>query len=100
MARLERITLAVLLLGSLSVQAGDWPSGVKNTFRQSCIDSASQALGKQRALLYCECTVERIGRDFTTAEIAELEQAQLPEPLIKRLQQVSQQCLGAQGAQR
>lgn len=100
MVRFERFTLTVMLLGSLSAQAGEWPPEVKNTFRQSCIDSASKPLGKQRALLYCDCTVQRIARDFSSAEIAELEKPQLPEGLVKRLQQVSQQCLGEFGAQR
>ena len=100
MVKFARFPLVFALLGSLSAQAGEWPPEVRHTFRQSCIDSASQALGKQRALLYCDCTVARIGTDFTTAQIAELDKAQLPEPLVKRLQQVSQQCLGSLGAQR
>ena len=100
MAKLARFPLMLALLGSLSAQAGEWPPEVRHTFRQSCIDSASEPLGKQRALLYCDCTVARIGSDFSTAQIAELERAQLPEPLVKRLQQVSQQCLGELGAQR
>ena len=100
MLRFERFALLLALLGSSLVQAGDWPPETRNTFRQSCIDSATQALGKQRALLYCGCTVARIGRDFSTADIAELEKTQLSESLIKRLQQVSQQCLGELRAQR
>mgnify|MGYP007020568824 CR=1 FL=1 len=35
----------------------------------------------------------------SASEVAALEQAELPEPLIKRLQQVSQQCLEALGGQ-
>lgn len=100
MQRFQRLALWALLLPCLTAQAGEWPPEVKNTFRQSCIDSASKPLGKQRALLYCDCTVQRIARDFSTAEIAELEKPQLPEGLVKRLQQVSQQCLGEFGAQR
>lgn len=100
MRRLQRMALCTLLLPCFSALAGDWPPEVKNTFRQSCIDSASKPLGKQRALLYCDCTVQRIARDFSTEEIAELEKPQLPEGLVKRLQQVSQQCLGELGAQR
>ena len=100
MARLARFTLALVLFASPLAQAGEWPPETRNTFRQSCIDSATQALGKQRALLYCDCTVERIARDFSTADIAELQQTQLAEPLVMRLQQVSRQCLGELGAQR
>jgi hypothetical protein len=37
--------------------------------------------------------VARIDRDFSAREVAALERAELPEPLIRRLQQVSQQCL-------
>lgn len=100
MLRFDRFTLLLALLGSPLVHAGDWPAETRNTFRQSCIDSATQALGKQRALLYCDCTVARIGRDFSTADIAELEKTQLSDALVQRLQQVSQQCLGELGAQR
>jgi hypothetical protein len=99
MDRFQRIALATLLLASLPALAKDWPPGVRATFQQSCENSAGQPLGKQRAQQYCNCTVARIDRDFTASEIAALEQAELPEPLIRRLQQISQQCLGELGGQ-
>jgi hypothetical protein len=99
MDRFQRIALATLLLASLPALAKEWPPGVRDTFRQSCENSAGQPLGKQRAQQYCGCTLARIDRDFSSAEIAMLEQATLPEPLIQRLQQVSQQCLGELGGQ-
>lgn len=93
MNRTPRIALAALLLTSLPTLAAQWPAGVRDTFRQSCEQSAGEALGKQRAPLYCNCTVERIDRDFSSTEIAALEKTQLPEPLIQRLQQISAACL-------
>ena len=99
MDRFQRIALATLLLASLPALAKEWPPGVRDTFRQSCENSAGQPLGKQRAQQYCNCTVASIDRDFSASEIAALEKAELPEPLIKRLQQVSQQCLGQLGGQ-
>lgn len=100
MTKFGGLTLALVLFGSVSAQAGDWPLETRNTFRQSCINSATDALAKQQALSYCDCTVERVARDFSTSEIAELDKTKLSAPLIKRLQQVSQQCLAALGAQR
>jgi hypothetical protein len=43
--------------------------------------------------------VSSIDRDFSASEIAALEKAELSEPLIGRLQQVSQQCLQTLGGQ-
>lgn len=99
MDRIQRVALAALLLSGLPVMAGEWPAGVRDTFQKSCVNSAGQALGKERAQVYCECTVTSIDRNFSSAEIAMLERADLPEPLIKRLQQVSQQCLQGLGGQ-
>ncbi|PYC27523.1 hypothetical protein DMO17_07230 [Aquipseudomonas alcaligenes] len=100
MSGIRRAILLGLLLSCAPVLAKDWPAGVKQTFRDSCVNSAGEPLGKERALLYCDCTVGRIDRDFSLAEMAALEQAELPPTLIERLQQVSQQCLGELGAQR
>jgi hypothetical protein len=99
MDRFQRIALATLLLTSLPALAKDWPPGVRNTFQQGCENSAGQPLGKQRAQQYCNCTVSRIDRDFSASEIAALEKADLPEPLIQRLQRISQQCLEQLGGQ-
>ena len=94
MKRLQPVAFAfAALLVSLPVFAGEWPAGVRETFRDGCVNSAAQALGEARARTYCDCTLAHIARDFTTAEIAALQKADLPEPLIRRLQQVSQQCL-------
>jgi hypothetical protein len=90
--------LAWLLAGP--AQAQNWPAGVRETFSKSCENSAGQALGQERAQLYCDCTVTHIDRDFSAADIAALERAELPPPLVERLQQVSRQCLESQGAQR
>lgn len=94
---IQRLTVAALLLLGLPAQATEWPAGVRDTFQRSCVSSAGQPLGKERAQRYCDCTVTRIDRDFSGAEIAALERAELPEPLVVRLQQVSQQCLQALG---
>ncbi|MDG9922654.1 MULTISPECIES: hypothetical protein [unclassified Pseudomonas] len=99
MDRFPRVALATLLLTSMPVLAKDWPPGVRETFQQSCVNSAGQPLGQQRAQQYCDCTVSSIDRDFSASEIATLEKAELPEPLIQRLQQVSQQCLEQLGGQ-
>lgn len=97
--RMPRLACLALLSLGLPALAGDWPPGVRETFRNSCVESAAQALGQASAQHYCECTVMRIQRDFSSAEIAALEKAELPQPLIGRLQQVSQQCLQALGGQ-
>jgi len=99
MNRIQRVAFAALLLTSLQIAAGEWPPGVRDTFRKGCANSAGQALGNERAQRYCECTVQRIDRDFSSAEIAQLEKADLPDSLIRRLQQVSQQCLENPGIQ-
>lgn len=97
MGCMPRIALATLLLTGLPVQAAEWPPGVRDIFHKSCVNSAGQPLGKQRAQVYCDCTLRRIDRDFSAVEIASLEKAELPEPLVQRLQQVSQQCLQTLG---
>lgn len=99
MRHLPHIVVIASLLAGLPVQAAEWPPGVRDTFHKSCVESAGQPLGQERAQRYCQCTVARIDRDFSASEVAALEQAELPEPLIKRLQQVSQQCLEAFGGQ-
>ncbi|MDD0844141.1 hypothetical protein [Pseudomonas sp. Gutcm_11s] len=99
MDRMQSLVFTVLLLAGLPAVAGEWPAGVRDTFQKGCVNSAGEALGQERAGLYCECTVKRIDRDFTTAELTALEKAELPDPLIKRLQQVSQQCLQTLGGQ-
>ncbi|MBD9414666.1 hypothetical protein IB234_08825 [Pseudomonas sp. PDM16] len=99
MDRTRPIALAALLMMGLPALAGEWPPGVRDTFQKSCVNSAGQALGQARAQQYCECTVRRIDRDFSSAELAALEKAELPEPLVKRLQQVSGQCLNELGGQ-
>lgn len=99
MVGIARVAWVALLLSAMSALAAEWPAGVRDTFQQGCVKSAGEALGQERAGLYCKCTVTRIDRDFSTAEVAALEKADLPEPLIKRLQQVSQQCLQTLGGQ-
>ena len=84
---------AALLLIGLPALAAQWPAGGRETFRNGCEDSAGQALGEERAQRYCACTLTRIDRDFSATEIAALDKAELPEPLVARLQRVSQTCL-------
>ncbi|MEO4047801.1 hypothetical protein AAFN46_12015 [Pseudomonas sp. CAU 1711] len=95
MDRIARLVFAALLLTGLPALAAEWPPGVRETFQKGCESSAGQALGAERARLYCACTVTGIDRDFSSAEVAELEKADLPQPLIERLQRLSQQCLQA-----
>lgn len=95
MERIQRLACAALLLAGSPALAAEWPPGVRETFQRGCENSAGQALGEALARPYCACTVSRIDRDFSSAEVAELERADLPQPLIERLQRVSEQCLQA-----
>lgn len=99
MRSLPCIAVIVLLLGGPSALAAEWPPGVRDSFLNGCVESAGEPLGQERATRYCACTVARIDRDFSASEVAALERAELPEPLIRRLQQVSQQCLQRLGGQ-
>lgn len=91
---IRRTALAILPLLVLPALAADWPPGMREVFREGCLDSASEALGREPASRYCDCTVARIERDFSAEDFAGLQQAELPAPLLERLQWVSGQCLG------
>lgn len=97
MRLLPPTVVIALLFGGLPAQAAEWPPGVRDSFLNGCVESAGKPLGQERARRYCACTVARIDRDFSAGELAALEQAELPEPLIRRLQQVSQQCMQTPG---
>lgn len=91
---IRRAAFAILPLVVLPALAADWPPGLREVFREGCLRSASEALGGEPALRYCNCTVARIERDFSVEDFSALQQAELPAPLMARLQQVSGQCLG------
>ena len=69
MRHLPRIVVIASLLAGLPVQAAEWPPGVRDTFHKSCVESAGQPLGQERAQRYCQCTVARIDRDFSASEV-------------------------------
>lgn len=99
MGNLRILVGGVALLASLSAMAVQWPPGARQSFQQSCVTSASQALGAERAQQYCDCTVKTIERSFSQQQVTALEGQELPPELIEKLRAVSQQCLDSQGNQ-
>ncbi len=99
MISLRALAGGVALLACLPSMAAQWPPGAKQSFQQSCVSSASEALGGGRAQQYCDCTVTTIERSFSQAQITALEGQDLAPELVSKLREVSQQCLDRLGGQ-
>lgn len=91
MSRIQLGAVLALLLTSQVVHAAPWPA--REMFKQACLTSARDALDAKVAEAYCECTVASIAERFTPAQLAALDQPQLPADVQNGLREVSGVCM-------
>ncbi|HLV17054.1 MAG TPA: hypothetical protein VKY70_06275 [Pseudomonas sp.] len=86
--------LSLALLGSAPLLAADWPPAARQQFVNECVSSADAGTPPAKARAYCECSAEQVSREFSDAEIQQLQgQASLDERTRERLGQAASQCL-------
>ena len=67
------LTAAGALLLPMAAQA-DWPAGKKDAYMQQCVQVATgQGLDAKTADAHCKCGAEAIKKNFSEAEIKELD---------------------------
>ncbi|BBH45502.1 hypothetical protein [Pseudomonas sp. KU43P] len=68
------LAAAGALLLPLGAHAGEFPSGAKANYMSQCTQAATgQGLDAKSADKHCKCGAEAIEKNFTTAEIADLD---------------------------
>lgn len=91
MSRIKPGVVLALLLSSQVAHAEPWPA--REMFKQACLTSARDALDAKVAEAYCECTVANIAQRFSPAQLAGLDQPQLPAEVQNGLRQVAELCM-------
>ena len=68
------LTAAGALLLPMAAQAATWPAGKKDAYMQQCVQVATgKGLDAKTADAHCKCGADAIEKNFSTAQIEELD---------------------------
>ena len=89
------IVLFVPMLIGLPAIAGDWPAGEREQFVDDCVNGAQASVPKDRLQRYCACAADKVGSEFSTAELDAMkaQKTPLPQTVHQRLMRASKNCL-------
>jgi len=86
--------LLLALVAALPAAAGDWPEDAREDFVRECLVGAMARYKEGAARDYCECAADRVGAEFSSAELRGLERGDAVSPAMQeRLLGASSQCL-------
>ncbi|MCQ4272116.1 hypothetical protein NA655_13895 [Pseudomonas kuykendallii] len=90
------IAFAAPLFVAFSATAAQWPAGAKEEFTNQCVTSAKANVPAAKAEAYCGCAAEKVGMEFSTAEIEAMQNkkgSDVTPEMKERLGKASTSCL-------
>lgn len=69
------ISIAILSLLVTACNQGKkavkWPQAEKDAFKESCFENAKEGIGEEKAVIYCDCMLEKIMKKYPDVNDAE-----------------------------